>query len=881
MSLLLRLLENGKDEKFIVSNFGQGSNPLQTYRRVLDVLSYMVRSNPKLAIAACRCSEISVPVHGARQTTKSCSALDKGKRKIDDVDRDDRDVSVIHYLLSLLGDPFFGSLLDSLLSLVETILSNVEMHFMSEEKHKPRDSDAGAAVDTKKDTGAAENRKDSAGINPASGEAAQDAPEGDMVPSKPSLSDFEMIVKEVSELLTPEEIDSMPHILARDGFSHPTTVYSSAVAVMMTLATVHSPIRAAFMKSLSTNAIELAKKSTDELKLVIPSHAPDGGNDGNDSKAGTTALSGFLSRTCAGIALLRIVQAIQLLIQEDTGDGAKKPAGSASGSVSTTTNQLSKAAMDELSRHLEPLWETLSDGAAFLNAGMMSHAPARPQLPTPSLRAAPLPAATAKVLPLVETFFVLSEIRMGGQEQQQQQQPKAGERASDAASSRQSLGRGTADVDLSKEPFVAFAERFRPLINSIIRQDPRLIEGSFKLLLKCTRLIDFDNKRAVYRNRILQQNEERRHYTQRFARICVRREFVLDDSYHQLRLRSPEELRGRLTVQFQGEEGIDAGGLMREWYYILAREIFDQNKALLISADGGLTFQPNPNSGVNPEHLSYFKFIGRIVAKALYDGQLLDAHFTRSFYKHILGVPITYEDIEAIDPQYFKNLAFILEHDLKEIGMDHLTFSVEADEQQRELFGNTKDQVIDLIPNGRDVPVTEDRKREYVNLVAEHRMTTSIKPQISTFLEGFDELITRDVISIFNEKELELLISGLPTIDLDDLRANTEYNGYESHAPVIQWFWEIVNEMNKEDVARFLMFCTGTTKVPLDGFKALEGVTGPQRFQVHKAFGKNDRLPTAHTCYNQLDMIEYPDKETLKKRLYTAILEGSEGFSFH
>merc|ERR1711988_1716864 len=222
-------------------------------------------------------------------------------------------------------------------------------------------------------------------------------------------------------------------------------------------------------------------------------------------------------------------------------------------------------------------------------------------------------------------------------------------------------------------------------------------------------------------------------------------------------------------------------------------------------------------------------------------------------------------DIEAIDPNYYKNLTFLLEHDLKEIGMDHLTFSVDADEQQRELFGNTKDQVVDLIPNGREIPVTEGRKREYINLVAEHRMTTSIKPQISAFLEGFDELISRDQINIFDEKELELLISGVPKIDLEDLRANTEYNGYQPHSPLILWFWELVNEMSEDDVARFLMFCTGTTKVPLDGFAALEGIGGPQRFQIHKAFGSDDRLPTAHTCYNQLDIIEYADKETLKK----------------
>lgn len=72
----------------------------------------------------------------------------------------------------------------------------------------------------------------------------------------------------------------------------------------------------------------------------------------------------------------------------------------------------------------------------------------------------------------------------------------------------------------------------------------------------------------------------------------------------------------------------------------------------------------------------------------------------------------------------------------------------------------------------------------------------------------------------------------------------------------------------------------GTSKVPLNGFKALQGISGPQRFQIHKSYGAGDRLPSAHTCFNQLDLPEYDSKEQLAERLMMAIHEGHEGFGF-
>lgn len=133
-----------------------------------------------------------------------------------------------------------------------------------------------------------------------------------------------------------------------------------------------------------------------------------------------------------------------------------------------------------------------------------------------------------------------------------------------------------------------------------------------------------------------------------------------------------------MYVVFDGEEGQDAGGLLREWYIIVAREIFNPNYALFHTTPGDrVTYMPNPLSYYNPEHLTYFKFVGRFIAKAIFDDKLLDCFFTRSFYKHILGKAVHYTDIAAEDPTFYNSLRAMLDHNLNDLGLD-LTFSVEV-----------------------------------------------------------------------------------------------------------------------------------------------------------------------------------------------------------
>lgn len=421
------------------------------------------------------------------------------------------------------------------------------------------------------------------------------------------------------------------------------------------------------------------------------------------------------------------------------------------------------------------------------------------------------------------------------------------------------------------QKFLNFAETHRTVLNQILRQSSTpLADGPFAVLVDHTRVLDFDVKRRYFRHELERLDEGSRRED---LAVHVRREHVFEDSFRELHRRPPEEWKNRFYIVFEGEEGQDAGGLLREWYTIISREIFNPMYALFTTSPGDrVTYMINPASHCNSNHLSYFKFVGRVIAKAVYDNKLLECYFTRSFYKHILGKPVKYTDMESEDYSFYQGLVFLLEHGVRALGYE-LTFSVEVQE-----FGVT--EVRDLKPGGRHLPVTEETTQEYVRLVCQEKMTGAIRRQLNAFLEGFYEIIPKRLIGIFNEQELELLISGLPSIDVDDLRAHTEYHKYQATSLQIQWFWRALRSMDQADRAKFLQFVTGTSKVPLQGFAALEGMNGVQRFQIHRDDRSTDRLPSAHTCFNQLDLPAYETYDKLRTMLLKAIQECTEGFGF-
>ncbi|KAL4704218.1 hypothetical protein ACJJTC_011844 [Scirpophaga incertulas] len=360
------------------------------------------------------------------------------------------------------------------------------------------------------------------------------------------------------------------------------------------------------------------------------------------------------------------------------------------------------------------------------------------------------------------------------------------------------------------------------------------------------------------------------------CRIEVSRNEVLEESYRLVMKLRGKELRKRLLVKFRGEEGLDYGGVAREWLHLLGRELFNPHYGLFQYANAGddrYALQINADSGVNPEHLSYFHFAGRILGVALFHGHQLDAAFTAPFYKQLLGRPITLRDIRDVDPELHRSLSWMLENSIA--GVIDTTFSVECSS-----FGAVRS--VELRPGGATVPVTDGNKREYVRLYVAHRFTRGAERQWLALQRGLADVIPPQLLRPLAPRDLHPLLAGRADLDVADWRKHTRLKHVTPDAPLVTWFWEIVEDFDAEMRARLLQFVTGSRRVPLAGFRALQGSTGaaaPRLFTLHLvADASPDSLPKAHTCFNRLDLPPYPNKEKLHDKLKQAVLE-TAGFA--
>uniref|UniRef100_A0A3B4WK21 E3 ubiquitin-protein ligase HACE1 n=1 Tax=Seriola lalandi dorsalis TaxID=1841481 RepID=A0A3B4WK21_SERLL len=432
--------------------------------------------------------------------------------------------------------------------------------------------------------------------------------------------------------------------------------------------------------------------------------------------------------------------------------------------------------------------------------------------------------------------------------------------------------------------FIEFVCNHDDVLKCFVTRNPKIIFNHFHFLLECPELMSrfmhiikgqpFKDRCEWFYEHLLagQPDSDMVHRPVNENDILlIHRDSIFRSSCEMVSKSTNEKLKQGIAVRFHGEEGMGQG-VVREWFDILSNEIINPDYALFTQSADGTTFQPNSNSSVNPDHLNYFQFAGQILGLALYHRQLVNIYFTRSFYKHILGIPVNYQDVSSIDPEYAKNLQWILDNDISDLGLE-LTFSVETD-----VFGAMEE--VPLKPGGTSILVTQGNKAEYVQLVTELRMTRAIQPQINAFLQGFHTFIPPSLIQLFDEYELELLLSGMPEIDVQDWCRNTEYtSGYDTQEPVIQWFWEVVKSLTQEERVLLLQFVTGSSRVPHGGFAYLMGGSGLQKFTVAAVPYTSNLLPTSSTCINMLKLPEYPSQEILRDRLLVALHCGSYGYT--
>uniref|UniRef100_A0AAY4DFQ8 E3 ubiquitin-protein ligase n=1 Tax=Denticeps clupeoides TaxID=299321 RepID=A0AAY4DFQ8_9TELE len=353
------------------------------------------------------------------------------------------------------------------------------------------------------------------------------------------------------------------------------------------------------------------------------------------------------------------------------------------------------------------------------------------------------------------------------------------------------------------------------------------------------------------------------------VKISVSRQTLFEDSFQQIMNVKPYDLRRRLYIIMRGEEGLDYGGIARQWFFLLSHEVLNPMYCLFeYAGKNNYCLQINPASSINPDHLTYFRFIGRFIAMALYHGKFIDTGFTLPFYKRMLNKKPTLKDLESIDPEFYNSIMWVKENSLEECGVE-LYFA-----QDMEILGKVTTHP--LKDDGENELVTQENKEEYISLLTDWRFTRGVEEQNKAFLDGFNEVVPLEWLRYFDEKELELMLCGMQEIDLSDWQKNTIYRHYTKNSKQIHWFWQVVKEMDNEKRIRLLQFVTGTCRLPVGGFAELIGSNGPQKFCIDKV-GKETWLPRSHTCFNRLDLPPYRNLEQLREKLLFAI-EETEGF---
>eukprot|EP00002_Diphylleia_rotans_P007559 TRINITY_DN1718_c0_g1_i12.p1 TRINITY_DN1718_c0_g1~~TRINITY_DN1718_c0_g1_i12.p1 ORF type:complete len:2907 (+),score=415.17 TRINITY_DN1718_c0_g1_i12:4370-13090(+) len=289
-------------------------------------------------------------------------------------------------------------------------------------------------------------------------------------------------------------------------------------------------------------------------------------------------------------------------------------------------------------------------------------------------------------------------------------------------------------------------------------------------------------------------------------RLSIKRETIVRDTIKSFKRLSASDWKRTTFVSFGEERGEDYNGLTREWLTELCVKLFDQSNKLFRSCPSlKPKLEPVTHPSLTEGEADMYRFCGRITGKALYDGLLrreknglipLPIHFTKSIYRRILGLPVILDELFDSDEAMAQSLTWILE-----------TPSIDGIiEEFFEDFADASDSEskVELKPGGSSLIVTNSNRNEYVRLRLEYRVHGRFQKELDSFVSGFHDMIPLQLIQAFDENELDLLVSGMDQIDLDDLQANTVYEGLSDNIQVVKWFWEILRAFGFEQRRAFL-----------------------------------------------------------------------------
>jgi hypothetical protein len=360
------------------------------------------------------------------------------------------------------------------------------------------------------------------------------------------------------------------------------------------------------------------------------------------------------------------------------------------------------------------------------------------------------------------------------------------------------------------------------------------------------------------------------------VKIAIRRDNLLPDSLKAIMSLTQDDLRRVWEIKFIGEEVHDHGGPMKEWFEIVTTRLLDPDAGYFVfSASNAAAVEINPTSYIlcAEDHLLYYRFLGRLLGRALFCGHLIKGHFTQLFFKFLLGWPINSMDIA--DAALYKSLVAIANAD--DVEGHHYTFTV----SENAFFKHVDHELID---HGLTTFVSLENRDFFLEKMIRYYLFERTLPQLTEVMLGFLDVVPEPLLTIFDASELELILCGLPRIDVFDWQANTTYRGLFADKgpmePTVQWFWQVVEEFDLELRARLLQFATGSSGVPFLGFQHLRGQDDqPSPFTIEGVPASLCYYPKAHACFNKIDLPVFDSIEALRERLTFSITTAFVGFN--
>ncbi|XP_041049699.1 probable E3 ubiquitin-protein ligase HERC3 isoform X3 [Carcharodon carcharias] len=348
-----------------------------------------------------------------------------------------------------------------------------------------------------------------------------------------------------------------------------------------------------------------------------------------------------------------------------------------------------------------------------------------------------------------------------------------------------------------------------------------------------------------------------------FLVLHVQRTNLVSDALRELSIHSDVDLKKPLKVVFLGEEAVDDGGVTKEFFLLLLKELLDPKYGMFTYYEQSRLLWFSEKTFVE---LNWFHLIGILCGLAIYNFTVVDLHFPLVLYKKLLNVKATLEDLKELSPTEGRTLQDLLDYPEDNVEETFcLNFAI-----LRENYGVTELQ--ELIPGGKSLPVRKDNRKEFVQAYVDYIFNNSVQELFSAFSSGFLKVCGGKVLQLFQPNELMAMVVGNTSYNWKELEMSAIYKGdYHPAHPTIKIFWEVFHEFPLEKKKLFLLFLTGSDRIPIYGMASI-------RMTIQPTAGGERYLPVAHTCYNLLDLPKYTNKATLITKLTQAI-DHHEGFS--